>query len=108
VIDADRLRGAQQGDGRIVPRSAVFIRTCNVPHADGLLTELGCALDEEELPKVDASGKTTTPGVRAAGDVVDPRSQVITAAGAGSVAAIAINTDLVHEDVELHAVTRRS
>jgi hypothetical protein len=32
--------------------------------------------------------------------VVDPRAQVITAAGAGSAAAIAINADLVHEDVE--------
>jgi len=100
VIDADGLRGLELGDGRIIPRSAVFIRTRNVPHADGLLTELGCAFDEEGFPKVDASGKTTTAGVWAAGNVVDPRSQVITAAGAGSVAAIAINTDLVHEDVE--------
>jgi hypothetical protein len=32
--------------------------------------------------------------------VVDPRAQVITAAGAGSAAAIAINADLVQEDVE--------
>jgi hypothetical protein len=31
--------------------------------------------------------------------VVDPRAQVITAAGSGSAAAIAINADLVDEDV---------
>lgn len=37
---------------------------------------------------------------RAAGNVVDPRLQVITSAGAGSAAAIAINADLVREDVE--------
>ncbi len=36
----------------------------------------------------------------AAGNVADPRAQVITAAGAGSAAAIAINADLVRSDVE--------
>ena len=39
-------------------------------------------------------------GVWAAGNVADPRAQVITSAGAGSAAAIAINADLVDEDVE--------
>jgi hypothetical protein len=38
--------------------------------------------------------------VWAAGNAVDPRAQVITAAGAGSAAAIAINADLVDDDVE--------
>jgi len=33
----------------------------------------------------------------AAGNVTNPRAQVITAAGEGSTAAIAINTDLVEE-----------
>jgi hypothetical protein len=37
--------------------------------------------------------------------VVDPRSQVITAAAAGSAAAIAIDADLVQDDVE-RALTR--
>ena len=35
----------------------------------------------------------------AAGNVVDPRAQVITAAGAGSAAAIALNADLIDDDV---------
>jgi hypothetical protein len=35
----------------------------------------------------------------AAGNVVDPRAQVITAAGAGSAAAIALNADLAEHDV---------
>jgi NADPH-dependent glutamate synthase beta subunit-like oxidoreductase len=39
-------------------------------------------------------------GVWAAGNVVDPRAQVIASAGAGSAAAIAINADLVQDDVE--------
>jgi len=100
VIVDDRLNGVELSDGRIITRSAVFIRPQNVPHADGLLSGLGCVLGKEGFPKVDASGKTTTPGVWAAGHVVDPRSQVITAAGAGSAAAIAINADLVLEDAD--------
>lgn len=42
----------------------------------------------------------------AAGNVVDPRAQLITAAGAGSAAAIAINADLVLEDVQESVATR--
>jgi thioredoxin reductase len=44
------------------------------------------------------------PGVSAAGKAVKSRAQVITAAGEGSTAAIAINNDLVDEDV-VSAVT---
>ena len=39
------------------------------------------------------------PGVWVAGNVANPRAQVITAAGEGSAAAIAINADLVDGDV---------
>jgi thioredoxin reductase len=46
-----------------------------------------------------ANGQTSAPGVRVAGNVANPRAQLITAAGEGSAAAIAINTDLVDEDV---------
>jgi NADPH-dependent glutamate synthase beta subunit-like oxidoreductase len=44
------------------------------------------------------------PGVWAAGNAANPRAQVITAAGEGSAAAIAINDDLVDEDLPI-AVT---
>jgi thioredoxin reductase len=60
---------------------------------------LGCEVDEGGFPLVDAFGRTSVPGVWAAGNAADPRAQVITAAGAGSAAAIAINADLVQEDV---------
>lgn len=105
VIEADRLTGVELVDGLLVPRTAVFIRPVNVPHADGLLAGLGCKLDESGFPVVDAAGRTSADGVWAAGNVVDPRLQVITSAGAGSAAAIAINADLVREDVE-RAVAR--
>jgi thioredoxin reductase len=50
---------------------------------------------------VDASGRTSVAGVWAAGNAADPRAQVITAAGEGSAAAIAINNDLVDEEVSI-------
>ena len=42
-----------------------------------------------------------------AGNAADPRAQVITAAGAGSAAAIAINADLVRDDVQQAVADRR-
>jgi len=95
VVEADRLTGVELRDGRVIARSAVFIRPVNVPHPDGLLTGLGCDLDSTGFPVVDVTGRTSIAGVWAAGNVVDPRLQVISSAGAGSTAAIAINADLV-------------
>jgi thioredoxin reductase len=100
VVEADRLTGVELVDGRVIARTAVFIRSGNPPHADGLLTGLGCEVDEAGSVTVDATGRTSTFGVWAAGNVVDPRAQVIASAGAGNAAAIAINADLVQEDVE--------
>ena len=100
VVDADRLTGVELTDGRVIERTAVFVRPGNIPHADGLLHALGCEVNDAGFATVDATGRTSALGVWAAGNVVDPRAQVITAARAGSAAAIAINSDLVQADVE--------
>ena len=100
VVEADRIAGVELTDGRLIARTAVFIRPGNHPHADGLLSGLGCELDEAGFVTVDTAGRTSISGVWAAGNVVDPRAQVITSAGAGSTAAIAINADLVQDDLE--------
>jgi thioredoxin reductase len=100
VVDADRLTGVELADGAVIARAAVFVRPGNVPHADGLLHALGCDVDPAGFAIVDGTGRTSALGVWAAGNVVDPRAQVITAAGAGSAAAIALNADLVQEDVQ--------
>lgn len=101
VVEDDRVRGVELSDGRIVPRAAVFVRPGNTPHDDGLLPGLGCEMTEAGFVRVDGTGRTSVPGVWAAGNVVDPRAQVITAAGAGSAAAIAVNADLVDEELAL-------
>jgi thioredoxin reductase len=99
VVEDDRLTGVQLLDGRVVERSAVFVRPVNRPHADDLLARLGCELDAQGFAVFDRTGRTSVPGVWGAGNAVDPRAQVVTAAGMGSAAAIAINADLVENDV---------
>ena len=81
-----------------MPRDALFVPPRFVPN-DDLLIGLGCDVDDDGWVTADATGRTSVPGVWAAGNVVDPRAQVITAAGAGSAAAIALNADLVDDDV---------
>jgi thioredoxin reductase len=98
VVD-DRLDSVQLSDGRSVPRAAVFVRPALRARKDGLIDSLGCEVDEGGFVRVDATGRTSAPGVWVAGNAGNPRAQVITAAGEGSAAAIAINADLVDEDV---------
>ena len=100
VVEDDELTGVELADGRVIPRRAVFVRPGNIPHPDGLLPGLGCELDSAGFAVVDAAGRTSVEGVCAAGNVVDPRAQVITSAGQGSAAAIAVNADLVTDDVQ--------
>jgi thioredoxin reductase len=98
VVD-DQMHAVELADGRVVPRTALFMRPTVHPHRDRLVESLGCAVDPGGFVQVDATGQTSVPGVWAAGNVANPRAQVITAAGEGSAAAIAINTDLVQEDI---------
>ncbi len=83
-----------------MPRDALFVPPRFIANHD-LLTDLGCRTDDNGWVTTDPAGQTSVPGVWAAGNVVDPRAQIITAAGAGSAAAIALNGDLVDEDVRL-------
>jgi len=103
VID-DRLRAVQLTDGRTVSRDAVFIRPAVRGRPDGPATALGCSVDPGGLVRTDADGRTSLPGVWAAGNATNPRAQVITAAGEGSAVAIAINNDLVQHDVAVRRV----
>jgi thioredoxin reductase len=98
VVEDDRLTGVELADGPVVPRTAVFIRPAMTPD-NAVLAGLGCELDANGWVVADATGRTSVPGVWVAGNVANPRAQVITAAGEGSAAAIALNADLVDEDV---------
>lgn len=101
VIENDILTGVELVSGEVVKRNAMFVRPEFAPHPDGLLAKIGCELNDAGFPIVDATGLTSVRGVWVAGNAANPRAQVITAAGEGSSAAIAINNDLVQEDVSL-------
>ncbi|MCU1571988.1 MAG: thioredoxin reductase [Micrococcaceae bacterium] len=97
LTDADHLCGVAMDDGRVILRDVVFVPPRLVPNND-LLIRLGVMEDAGWAVKDDA-GQTTVPGVWVAGNVANPRAQVITAAGEGSTTAMAINADLVDQDV---------
>ncbi len=93
--------GVELEDGRVVRRDAVFVRPAFTPNSD-LLTGLGCATARERLGRGRPDRPhAACPACGSAGNAVNPRAQVITAAGEGSAAAIAINADLVEEDVPI-------
>ena len=108
VVDDDRLRGVELTSGEVHPRTAVFVRPEMHPRADDPLARLGPAVGDGGFPVVDASGRTSVAGLWVAGNAADPRAQVITAAGQGSAAAIAINNDLVLDDIRMAVAADRS
>jgi thioredoxin reductase len=92
--------------GEIVPTDAAFIAPPQRAH-DELLKHLGCETDAiTGLISTDAFGLTSVPGVWAAGNVVTPTAQVVTAAGAGSAAAISINGWLLNKDLDAATAAR--
>ncbi|WP_433547899.1 NAD(P)/FAD-dependent oxidoreductase [Streptomyces sp. CA-294286] len=97
VVEQDALRGVRLADGRLVAREAVFVAPRFVPR-DGPLAGLACAKDEAGWVVTDPTGLTSVPGVWVIGNAADPRAQVVSAAGAGSAAAAALNHSLVDED----------
>jgi thioredoxin reductase len=93
------LDGVALAGGTIIECEAVFAAPPRRPN-DGLLRSLGCAIDGATgLVATNDAGETSVPGVWAAGNVVTPGAQVITAAGAASSSAIAINGWLLQQDL---------
>jgi thioredoxin reductase len=90
-------------DGAVIPTDAVFIRPRALPN-DILLHQLGAAstpgVDGHDWITVDATGRTSIPGIWAAGNVVNPAATVPVSAAAGSTAGAAINADLVEHEIQ--------
>lgn len=100
VTRGNQLHGVELTAGVVVPRAAVFVGPRFVPQHD-LLIGLGCQVGDDGWVSTDPTGRTSVPGVWAAGNVVDSPAQMINAAGAGTKAAIALNHHLLEQDVEL-------
>jgi len=98
VAQDGHLSGVEMSDGKLVPRGALFVPPRFVPN-NGLLNGLACETDDAGWVVTDGTGQTSVRGVYVAGNLANPRAQVITAASEGSAAAAAINADLVEDDI---------
>lgn len=93
------LEGVAVDTGATIACDAAFVAPRMRPN-DRILEDLGCHRDPATGVMIaDAFGQTSAPGVWAAGNVVTPTAQVITAAGAGSASAIAISGWLLGQDL---------
>jgi thioredoxin reductase len=93
VGDRTGLTGIVLEDGETIPRTAGFLRPVYEP-ALGYLDELGAEVDDNGLLAVDAEGRTSVPGLYAAGDSTPPGpQQLIVAAGSGAKVAAALVRD---------------
>ncbi|MFJ7068654.1 NAD(P)/FAD-dependent oxidoreductase [Streptomyces sp. NPDC101115] len=105
VVEEDRITGVRMADGRVVARDVVFVGTRTVPR-DGLLRALGAATHETPFGTfvaVDETGRTSVPGVWAAGNAIGAHEQVVNAASGGYRAAAMVNGDLLMADLDRKA-----
>ncbi|MGW3413211.1 NAD(P)/FAD-dependent oxidoreductase [Streptomyces sp. NPDC000888] len=102
VVEDDRLTGVRLGDGTVHDHSVLFVAPRAVPRT-GLLERLGAELRETPFgsyPVVDETGRTTVPGVWAAGNAMGFSEQVVNAASGGYRAGAMINADLLFADLD--------
>ncbi|MBJ8345437.1 NAD(P)/FAD-dependent oxidoreductase [Antrihabitans sp. YC2-6] len=105
-ITDDKLSGVVLRSGELHPLQAVVVAPRFTARVDMLA---GLGLEPVELEHnghvigsfipADAQGATSVPGVSVAGNVADPKAQVIVSAASGLTAGAFINADLVNEDV---------
>ncbi|MBQ0878083.1 NAD(P)/FAD-dependent oxidoreductase [Streptomyces rochei] len=101
-VEEDRLTGVRLADGTVHDRSVVFVAPKAVPQT-GLMERLGAELQETPFgayPVVDATGRTSVPGLWTAGNALGFAEQVIHAASGGYRAASAIVGDLIMSDLD--------
>jgi thioredoxin reductase (NADPH) len=94
-VEAARLKNNQTGEESTLPVAGVFIAIGFAPAVE-LAQSLGAELTPDGYIKKDERHRTTVPGIYSAGDVEGGFKQIVTAAGQGSEAALAIFEDLIN------------
>ncbi|HZZ52152.1 MAG TPA: NAD(P)/FAD-dependent oxidoreductase [Pseudonocardia sp.] len=116
-ITDDELTGVRLADGRVVARRAVAVAPPPAAHselAEKLGAEklgadtLGHPTGFGERLATDPTGRTSVPGLWAAGNVVDVTAQVVASAAGGTTAAAMINADLIYEDADRAILAERT
>jgi thioredoxin reductase len=87
-------------DGSELPRDGVLV-AAPLGQRSSLAADLGLDLDAAGAVAVEGGGRTSVPGVFAAGDVAGTMATVAAAIGAGSTAAAMVRHSLLVEDFDL-------
>lgn len=101
-----KLDAINFAEGPVLPRNVVFVKSAPAQRSP-LTSLLGCGVFPDATVEVSEFHQTSVPGVYAAGDMARratvpiPFSAVIAAASAGTVAAGAIDQDLLSADFDL-------
>ncbi|MDO4246126.1 MAG: NAD(P)/FAD-dependent oxidoreductase [Deinococcus sp.] len=90
--------GGQDGRGERLNLDAIFLNPTQ-EQGSPLPQLLGCELDAKSRVVVNENGMTSVRGVWAAGDMTGAPQYVMSAAASGLVAAVSLNSTLIHEDV---------
>jgi thioredoxin reductase len=106
VVTGDALAGVRLAGGDLIPLDALVVVPRYTTRAAALASlglepvdvELGGYAVGSQVP-ADPIGATAIPGVWVAGNVTHVLAQVVTAAATGLNAAVAINADLLAEDI---------
>lgn len=93
------LAGIRFETGEVLPRRALFFN-CGEHQASDLAHRLGCSLTRKGSVETNSYEQTTIPGLYVAGDASRHVQFSVVAAAEGAMAAFAINTELLKE--ELH------
>lgn len=93
-VEEVRLKNNRTGEVITLPVEGVFIAIGYTPAVE-LAQSLGAELTPDGYIKKDERHRTTVPGIYSAGDVEGGFKQIVTAAGQGSEAALAIFEDLM-------------
>ncbi len=93
-VSALRVKDRATEQAAVIPLSGIFVQIGYLPNTllfEGLLT-----LNGRKEIVVDAAGRTSLPGVYAAGDVTDcPYKQIVTSIGQGAIAALTAFDDSI-------------
>jgi thioredoxin reductase len=106
-IVEDRLTGVRLDDDQVVPVETVAVATRMIARAEAF-AGIGITATQHPMGSfiaADETGRTSVPGVWAAGNSTDLAAQVGAAAAAGARAGAQLNADLIVEDTD-RAVAR--
>jgi thioredoxin reductase (NADPH) len=92
-VESVRIKDVLTGEMRTIKVDGVFVSIGEDP-ASGLARDIGVKLDDEKFIMVDRNMRTNIPRVYAAGDITGGVRQIVTATGAGAVAAVSAFEDL--------------